>query len=39
LLGKHPETNCAAFAHAQFYRDPERLRRLVAWLKDAGLPE
>jgi TolB-like protein len=39
LLGKHPEMTCAAFAHAQFYRDPERLRRLVAWLKDAGLPE
>jgi adenylate cyclase len=39
LLGKHPEMTCAAFAHAQYYRDPERLRRLVAWLKDAGLPE
>ncbi|HUL06006.1 MAG TPA: BTAD domain-containing putative transcriptional regulator [Candidatus Acidoferrum sp.] len=39
LLGKHPEMTCAAFAHAQFYRDPERLRQLVAWLKDAGLPE
>jgi tetratricopeptide (TPR) repeat protein len=39
LLGKHPEMTCAAFAHAQAYRDPERLRRLVAWLRDAGLPE
>jgi len=39
LLGKHPEMTCAAFAHAQFYRDPECPRRLVAWLKAAGLPE
>jgi hypothetical protein len=39
LLGKHPEMTCTAFAQAQFYRDPERLPRLVAWLKDAGLPE
>ena len=39
LLGKHPEMTCAAFAHVQLYREPERLRRLVAWLKDAGLPE
>lgn len=39
LLSKHPEMTCAAFAHAQFYRDQERLKRLVAWLKDAGLPE
>lgn len=39
LLAKHPEMTCANFAHAQFYRDPERLRRLLAWLKDAGLPE
>ena len=39
LLARHPETTCAGFAHAQFYRDPERLRQLVAWLRDAGLPE
>ena len=39
LLAKHPELTCADFAHAQFYRDPEHLRRLLAWLKDAGLPE
>lgn len=39
LLGKHPEMTCAGFAHAQFYRDPARLQRLVAWLKEAGLPE
>ena len=39
LRDKHPEVTCAAFAYAQFYRDPERLRRLVAWLKEAGLPE
>jgi len=39
LLSKHPEMTCAAFAHAQFYRDPERLRRLMALLRDAGLPE
>ena len=39
LLGKHPEMTCAAFAHAQFYRDPQRLQRLVAWLREAGVPE
>jgi TolB-like protein/two-component SAPR family response regulator len=39
LLARHPETTCAGFAHAQFYRDPERLRQLVGWLRDAGLPE
>lgn len=39
LLNKNPEMTCAGFAHAQFYRDPERLQRLVTWLKDAGLPE
>jgi TolB-like protein len=39
LLAKHPELTCADFAHAQFYRDPERLQRLLAWLRDAGLPE
>ena len=39
LLAKHPEMTGANFAHAQYYRDPERLRRLLGWLKDAGLPE
>jgi adenylate cyclase len=39
LLTMHPEMTCAVFAYAQFYRDPERLRVLLAWLKDAGLPE
>jgi TolB-like protein/Flp pilus assembly protein TadD len=39
LLAKHPEMTGADFAHTQFYRDPERLRRLLAWLKEAGLPE
>jgi TolB-like protein/DNA-binding SARP family transcriptional activator len=39
LLGEHPELTCANFAYAQFYRDPARLRILLAWLKDAGLPD
>ena len=39
LLAKHPEMTCADFAHAQFYRDPNRLEQLLSWLKDAGLPE
>jgi adenylate cyclase len=39
LLTKHPEMTCDDFAHAQFYRDPERLRRLLGWLENAGLPK
>lgn len=39
LLGKHPEMTRSGVAAAQFYRDPERLQRIMAWLKDAGLPE
>jgi TolB-like protein/DNA-binding SARP family transcriptional activator len=39
LRANHPDVTCSAFAHAQFYRDPERLRQLLAWLRDAGLPE
>jgi TolB-like protein len=38
LLARHPEMTCDDFAHAQYYREPERLPRLLAWLKDAGLP-
>jgi TolB-like protein len=39
LLTKHPEMTCDDFAHAQFYREPERLRRLLGWLENAGLPK
>jgi adenylate cyclase len=39
LLAKHPEMTCDDFAHAQFYRDPERLERLLGWLREAGLPD
>jgi cytochrome c-type biogenesis protein CcmH/NrfG len=38
LLARHPETTCAGFAQAQFYRDPDRLEKLLGWLRDAGLP-
>jgi len=39
LLANHPEMTGTDFARTQFYRDPERLRQLLAWLKDAGFPE
>jgi tetratricopeptide (TPR) repeat protein len=39
LLTAHPEMTCADFAHAQYYRDANRLELLVGWLKSAGMPE
>ncbi len=38
LLAEYPQMSCDDFAVAQFYRDPERLERLLAWLREAGLP-
>ena len=39
LLAMQPDITCDDFAHAQYYRDPRLLDRLVSWLRDAGLPE
>jgi adenylate cyclase len=39
LLSNYPEISCSDFAHAQFYRNENRLEQLLSWLKSVGLPE